>query len=390
MFSYTLHTDPEIQQQIERDLEQITFLIREITKGPLCGIILYGAFGRGEGRVVKSDKGITYINDLDLLLVFDDGFDLSPKEARSIRVDLNRLGRTDGHSFLDIKSVSCHSLQSAPFTMDYFDIKHGSHIIWGRPDLLALIPDYSGSQMPWVQGKRLLMNRLATFFEAKMALEQESPCELKSAFCNYQCSKVALACLDAYLILNSVYTTKYRDKVTRVQNIQLPETLVSLIERAVQIKTGVDPLDVNNPVEFWEKTGTAFYSTVRDFFNADGVQHSEEYERVLAGESLIVNIYRSAPSVRRYLKQLLLFKRDTHTPRQYLETIELLLLHAIFAPGTERDHYLQYAHQWLIKYLGESDSNIISSNDVNDLVGQTLNLWYDQFHLGIPTFQLWR
>jgi len=114
---YTVYNNSAVDAAVEQDLQ--TIIARIIEEMPVISIVLIGGFGRGEGGVLLSDDDVQPVNDYDLLLVVEDGFntDLRPlsRELASI-VKIRLIDLIPRHNSL---------LETLPATQFNYDLKYG-------------------------------------------------------------------------------------------------------------------------------------------------------------------------------------------------------------------------------------------------------------------------
>lgn len=374
--NFTIHNDPSMDLQIENQLNKIGQDISQLL--PVRALILYGAFGRGEGRIEKDANNFRIINDLDIIAVTEGDLADLKLPWKEVQTKLQK----DSSTFIDIKPISYNLLPRLSFTMDNFDLKYGGYVFWGDDSVLDIIPDYETSKMPRIQGRRLLLNRLITFLEARGDLNKEIPKGTRSAFCNYQSSKIVMACIDAYLVETGTFTTKYQNKYKQFKDISSLKEFHDLGEEALAIKVGPGRIRTENPIFFWERAGEFFFKTVNDFLSEE-----KDFKLSIFGKGLLKNIYKKKPKnhVKYFIKYLL---RRNCTARQYLETINLLILFSLFGgidhTPTISKLLCEYGKRFHIPIQAQELCNL------KDIYPIALQFWYEKLHLGIPTYELWK
>ena len=245
---FTVHNNPAIDLQIEKYLNKLGQDISKLL--PIRALILYGAFGRGEGRLVINDSNIRIINDLDVMAVIDSGTKTICWDWRDIQSKIQDCSSV----FVDIKYIFYDELHRLKLTMDNFDLRNGGYVFMGDKSILDRIPSYDGSLIPKIQGRRLLFNRLITFLEARGGLSEYSLEGERATFCNYQCSKVVMACLDAHLILRGRCVTRYQNKLSHFKDINSNLEHLRLGKKALEIKIGPNNISSTGAIKFWNQT----------------------------------------------------------------------------------------------------------------------------------------
>ena len=98
-FNFTVHKDPEINRMIAGQLREITEELQALLGDRLIAVLIAGGFGRGEGGIVRDDRGIRPVNDYDLYVVVKRlkqtrrvfGQRIEVQLRRSARIGINRL-----------------------------------------------------------------------------------------------------------------------------------------------------------------------------------------------------------------------------------------------------------------------------------------------------------
>ena len=413
----TIHNDKAIDSRIEQYLDKISIDISQLL--PVRALILYGAFGRGEGRIVVKNGHVHIVNDLDIIAVIDSNrsgirsilrgswnyhkissanwtqriFNVtkpilwyilrnSKRFYTYFWTDIRKQLQKKAFPFIDIKPMPYHLLPRMPFTMDNFDLKYGGYVFWGDKTVLDVIPDYDATKMSEMQGRRLLLNRLITFLEARRNLNSELLEGREAAFCNYQSSKVVMACIDAYLVKEGKFTTKYQNKYKQFINMTPYKKFHTLGEHALSIKVGPDPIHTSNPVLFWEKTGEFFFQTVNDCLLKD-----KDVELAVLGKGMLKNIYEQGHQsyVVRGVKY---FFRRNLTARQFLETINLLILFSLFSDVDNTEIIKRLVTEYGKRFHVSIPKHKL--RNLQSIYPLMLQLYYEKMHIGIATYDLWK
>lgn len=214
---YTVLEDKTVDEAIANDLK---FLVEKITESvSVRSIILGGGFGRGEGSVLITDKGVEPVNDYDLFIIVPD------REERDFRSLGNELRRVMGIRLLDLIPIKYSSIPTLPVTQFNYDLKYGSRHIWGE-DLMDIIPEYEEGIVEEEAGRTLLLNRLICAIEAFSERFLQSTMTIEERFfLANQTSKVVSACVEALLIKMGKYHYSYR-KRREIFKAAFPEKIV--------------------------------------------------------------------------------------------------------------------------------------------------------------------
>lgn len=202
---FTAHPDPAADLFIHRQLEQVVSAVYEAIDA-VESIVLTGSFGRGEGGVYQDAQGAYHpVNDYDLLVV-------SPQNQAE---PLRKLGRDlAGRLGLDYVDLGWSDGQWAalPLSVSHYDLKYGSQVLAGDPDILHRIPAYGSADLPLYEAVKLLLNRSAGLLTGLNAqwLEGQAPLPDQSRYMSNQIAKAWMALGDWHLIRWGGYDASYR------------------------------------------------------------------------------------------------------------------------------------------------------------------------------------
>lgn len=146
---YTVRDTPDILARIDRDLQQVTQVVRRGDPG-LRSLILTGGFARGEGTTIDGEPQ----NDYDLVAVRGRGRPKEPYDAMRRRLE-ERLGL-----HMDLCAVPSWRLPWVPPSIFWYETQRRGRVLWGAPVLDAMRPIEVADIDPR-EGLRLLVNRAA-------------------------------------------------------------------------------------------------------------------------------------------------------------------------------------------------------------------------------------
>lgn|GEM_PF-3441080 len=203
---------------IIRDLTVIVRSVLDLVKPE--GILLVGGFGRGEGSILKvRGEEPEPLNDYDVLVLMKD-----TEPADALKALGHRLAKELGIDFVDVGVKFVDELRYLPCTIENYDMKYGSTILYGDPTLKERIPNFRVDDIPVSEATRLLFNRIAGvlggFDEFSfLASEVGSP---GSFYMRNQLVKAFIGMADAHLLLNGYYHHLYRTRKERLlQDVEL-------------------------------------------------------------------------------------------------------------------------------------------------------------------------
>jgi hypothetical protein len=258
--------------RVARDVEQVVqFLRRRVPD--LRAVILTGAFGRGEGALTpgpspaRQERGVfppplpklrerrpggegamLPANDYDFVLV-----SARPIERARLTRWGSELAAQLGVPGIDLLHIPLHALGWLPPTVLHFDLRYGSCLVWGDPAVLERLPLFAAADIPLVEAKALLFNRMVCLLEPMRAQYiSRPPAGPESQALYVGASKAALAAMDAVLILRGRYTSRYRDRAALFAEewSDHPDD-VRLVQQALACK--LDPQHEPNaePLPYW-------------------------------------------------------------------------------------------------------------------------------------------
>jgi hypothetical protein len=206
---YTEAGDPRLESAVAERIEQMVGRARTIPG--LDALLLGGSLGRGEGTFTRGPDGDRLSSDVELYLV---------GRASSLRDDARRLESELAEGYgLDVSAAwlepkmlrGCRAknLSWRPArTIRLYEIAAGSRVLVGvPPDVCRIDP----TRLPLGEGVRLVLNRLA---EANPLIADGSDDGRRWG------DKILTALGDTILLARGEYTVRYRDRATRLREIE--------------------------------------------------------------------------------------------------------------------------------------------------------------------------
>ena len=216
-------------------------------------IILSGSFGKGEATVIENGGCLRFLSDCEVIIIpdkhiFNRGkikqFSENFYEWTGLKVSISGV-------VLSIYLLFPFLNRKLKPTMENYDLKYGSKVIYGK-NYLERIPIFKPDDIPLWEGIRLLFNRMAE------ALEYFSP-ENPNEEMVFWTDKIMLACQDALLLSLGESHYSYRIRNEMFQKFfpkhfceledELPNFLDSTIEATERKLNGT--INVKDPVEYW-------------------------------------------------------------------------------------------------------------------------------------------
>jgi predicted nucleotidyltransferase len=263
----------ERTEKLNKDIKLIIKIICDVANDSLISIILYGSYGRGEGAFFKKGNDVFVYNDYDLLLVVKNRI----QEAIIVHIKQTLLDSLE-IKWIDISQYTVSNLKRLkPFILN-FDLKYGSKVIWGNPDILDCVPAFSSTQISLKDAELLYFTRLYPFLgslDAKaflVGIEGE-----KSRFFRNQMAKAVLAIDDVLLIQNNSYHSSYVERVSRLGKIYPTKyELIKLSNWALKEK--MTPCDTKMTAS---ETHELFIQVLRLYLEEMRISLSKFYKRTI-------------------------------------------------------------------------------------------------------------
>jgi len=351
--TFTASGIPEAESRVRSDLDFITEAI--VHRYPSTRTVaVVGAFGRGEGAVVR--RGDTFVpwNDYDLFLVSED---------RSNWESLGEFGRETaqmlGIPSIDILPMLPGDILKLSDTMPVYDACHGNRILYGDGSVLspALSTDIKSAEI-----FTLCVNRMICLLEAPPeCLTGVPPDPLKYAS---QVSKTIFAVIDAKLYNSGGYVTSYRNKTSDFTSMNtVSETMKSAAKDALSFRLEPRPMQ-------WDATR---WFTARDHLLSSLIQ----FKRGITDINLLARAHwrNRFGTVKNVLRKLASGSIPDYSCRA-IECAEMLLLASAVADSDETDTFLVSR---TIHYLRKS-SITVSEKDWKSLSDAVVSAWFRYCH----------
>ncbi len=209
-----------IETKIKEHLDFITHQVREgIGYDHILSIILLGGYGRGEGGVVRENHTEQVFNDYDLYIIVKDYIPITKHFRTLIQQIASHCSQAVGIE-VDLFALKLSTYKKLPIGLMNYEAKYGSRIIFGAPELIQEMPDYNLSEIPLVEGTRLLLNRGALLIYCRALLFKKiSLTKEEHRICIKYLFKAQLAMGDTLLLHHGLYSIPYIEKRQTIQSI---------------------------------------------------------------------------------------------------------------------------------------------------------------------------
>lgn len=221
----------DIKVRIQNDTEKIVNEILDVSDIPPIAIILCGGYGRGEGPWIMTNDGLIPYNDYDITVIYKD----CPMPSNLYKKVRTKLASEIGISWIDIDFISVNELKHLKSTIGNVDLVFGSQILYGNKDVFKKINPPNKERIGAYDIYKLYQTRMWTFL-GSLEGEFRNLSNEDARFFKYQMAKAVLAACDMILVKNHNYRVSYRERVSIIATIDIPEKYKRLSKWALNEK----------------------------------------------------------------------------------------------------------------------------------------------------------
>ncbi len=177
-------------------------------------VVLTGSMSRDEATLKREGANWRVLGDATFLVILDRPAQLCVAELQR-HIEDSLLARGVICKVVVVTSTRTELCRMKPHIYAY-ELRERGVVLWGDPEVLHLIPQFSAGEIPKEDGWWLLCNRI---------IEQlESAAEANSVVDNgtgvrYRIAKLYLAMTACYLLTIGQYRPTYRDRAARLQEL---------------------------------------------------------------------------------------------------------------------------------------------------------------------------
>jgi len=251
-------------------------------------------------------------NDFDLLLVVDDKSHLD-KSLNEFRASL---ALKIGVRWIDITLITKKDLIKTKNSIFGYDLKHGSTVIYGNPNILEIIPQLNNN-IDLHEGEVLFFTRLWTFVGSIGSIKTLAGDD--SRFFRNQMAKAIFSIIDVILLIERKYDSSYAQRLKIVSNLVNPfisEDVLNIFEWALGERT--NPKDVemtaNEVKDLYIKVANLYRHFMLILLSK---KHKRNFSTVLQFNSF----YRYSARINFKRLAYLLIKRNNKFERIYFTNI---------------------------------------------------------------------
>jgi hypothetical protein len=216
-FHFTVHQDPAIDRVIAGQLREVAGELVELLGKRLIAVLVAGGFGRGEGGIVRDEKGVRPINDYDLYLVVKNLKQTRREFGGRIESIAQACSARFGIKQIDMGLVSRWQLWIPRNSVTRYEAAAGHQVVFG-PNQLC-IRSVKATRIPLQEGAQYFFTRGGGLLIARYILENREKLGGMPWFENFsiEMNKAGIALGDAELILRNRYHWSYRERLKRFE-----------------------------------------------------------------------------------------------------------------------------------------------------------------------------
>jgi hypothetical protein len=195
-----------------------------IPASKLEALVLGGGYGRGEGGVLKTDRGDEPYNDLEFYVFLRGNRLLNERRYRRTLNALAEKLSLDAGIHIEFKSDSIQRLKYSPVSMFTYDLVAGHHVVCGAMDVFQYCQHHlDTAAIPLSEATRLLFNRCSGLLLVREKLAQSTHTSEDADFIGRNLAKAQLALGDAVLTVHGKYHWSCRERNRRLNQLSLFE-----------------------------------------------------------------------------------------------------------------------------------------------------------------------
>jgi hypothetical protein len=182
----------------------------------LSAIVLAGSMARDEATFVRDGKDVKLLGDADCALIFRKDASLpADSETASLEHAIEEHLAKDGVcGKVGLSAVTPRFLENLPRDITTYELRNCGQVLWGEPDILSIVRNFSASDIMREDAWRMLCNRMIEQLAYVGHLNYTSA-ELTPEL-HYATVKLFLDMATSYLLFAEEYAPSYRKRSERL------------------------------------------------------------------------------------------------------------------------------------------------------------------------------
>lgn len=183
----------------------------------LRAIVLTGSMARGEGTFIKRPDGWETLGDCEMVLIFESHQPLpAMRQVTDVQAEIERQ--------LKRRGIAC-SVGMSPVHPSYlvnlqphiyaYELRNCGRLLWGDPNVLALIPAFSPGEIPLEDAWRMVCNRMIE--QLVGAAEGSQTALVLRTQADYKTIKLCLDLATSFLLFCGEYAPTYEARSARLK-----------------------------------------------------------------------------------------------------------------------------------------------------------------------------
>lgn len=222
---FTVDGSAELESHLARTCAKIAAGLRGLLPPEkLEAVLLGGGYGRGEGGVLRTERGDRPYNDLEFYVCLRGNRHLNEKlHGHALHV-LGEILTPQAGVEVEFKITSLRELAAKPVSMFSYDLVSGHRWLVGDETLLAGCAHHRRAEnIPLAEATRLLMNRCSGLLFAEERLQRATFTAADADFVRRNIAKAELALGDALLVSRRHYHWSAEERQARIDSLTRAE-----------------------------------------------------------------------------------------------------------------------------------------------------------------------
>ena len=188
----------------------------------LRAVVLAGSMARDEATFVRDGTDVRLLGDADCALVFQENASLpADSETASLEHMIEEHLAKDGVcGKVGLSAVTPRFLENLPRDITTYELRNCGQVLWGEPDILSIVRNFSASDIMREDAWRMLCNRMIE--QLAYVGHFNNTCAELTPELHYATVKLFLDMATSYLLFAEQYAPSYRKR---------SECLLALAER---------------------------------------------------------------------------------------------------------------------------------------------------------------
>jgi hypothetical protein len=178
----------------------------------LSAIVLAGSMARDEATFVCDGKDVKLLGDADCVLIFRKDASLpADSETASLEHTIEEHLAKDGVcGKVGLSAVTPRFLENLPPDITTYELRNCGQVLWGEPDILSIVRNFSARDILREDAWRMLCNRMIE--QLAYVGHLDNTCAELTPELHYATVKLFLDMATSYLLFAEQYAPSYRQR----------------------------------------------------------------------------------------------------------------------------------------------------------------------------------